>query len=247
MSERRRANLLKPHANPQRQRRRSHFSHSFGLMDKRIKYATIICPQCQTPYLLSRILQSKDFWIEGKCRPCYVGRGIAYCLGVGSQTSDGRHVLMFDFDFVSYDAVYDALALTQRRWHLSHIHVFESSPGSYQAICFDKYSMTAARKILSSCPKIDEMFLTIPDYRDHFTLRVVPKRNGVWIKYVGTLLGWSLMDKSFAHYDNFGARFPIVFSYPIDKHDSSPYIFVDGYRSRHIGGDDESSKLKLRM
>lgn len=205
-------------------------------MDLRERYAIQTCERCQTPYLLSRAV---SYFQNALCGACVAGKPLAYCIGVGSQTFDGLHVLMMDFDEVKTD-IRLSLHRVQMKYSLSSIHVFESSPGSLWAVCFDKLRIGALLGILGDVKESDSDYADIPKFRDHFTLRFSRKGKPV-VRYLYTLersVRHRRMQSS-AHHTHYANFFPEILGYPLKHPDDGTYLFVDGYRSRHIGVQHE--------
>ena len=101
---------------------------------------------------------------------------IAKVIGVNSQLSNGRHILMWDFDDTKLDDVCLDLKKVQSRYFLSDIHILRSKePNNYLCYCFTSQEWRRAVEIVASCPHVDWQFLRFGVYRGHFTLRVTPK------------------------------------------------------------------------
>lgn len=73
----------------------------------------------------------------------------AWCVGIGSQCKDGRHVLFFDYDGKELKQVLGDLKFLQEIFKLSNAYVFQlDRPDSFHAIILDKFSVLEAYKIL---------------------------------------------------------------------------------------------------
>lgn len=97
-------------------------------------------------------------------------------VGVNSKLSDGKHILMWDFDDKKITAVIEALDKQQKRYCLSDIHVLETTPNkNYIAYCFTKADWFDACKIIITTKGVCHNFVKFGVIRGHFTLRVSPK------------------------------------------------------------------------
>lgn len=97
-------------------------------------------------------------------------------LGANSNLADGMHILMWDFDNVSAEAVHEALWAQHHRWGLSKIHVLQSSvPGNYHAYCFTRTPWPKVLYILAGTEGIDKQFFKLGVMRGYMTLRFSDK------------------------------------------------------------------------
>tara|TARA_Y100000310_G_scaffold320836_1_gene377687 strand:+ start:147 stop:617 length:471 start_codon:yes stop_codon:yes gene_type:complete len=106
--------------------------------------------------------------------------------GVNSETRDGQHVLMWDFDNTDYFKVAAVLRLAQDFYDLPPIYILESSPGGYHAYCFASQAFPQALAVVGLTPGIDKVFLAISTLRGYFTLRMSDKKGGI-LKLAGVL------------------------------------------------------------
>ena len=110
-------------------------------------------------------------------------------LGVNSKLSDGKHILMWDFDKLPLEHVINALKDIQLQFQLPNIYILKSSePNNYIAYCFKRCEWAKARAIVGMTHNIDEAFYKWAVFRRRFTLRVGPKL-GVIPKHVATING----------------------------------------------------------
>ena len=99
-------------------------------------------------------------------------------IGVNSKLPDGNHILMWDFDGVQFENVYNELWTTQMFFKLPNIYILNTgAPDHYIAYCFKRTPWHDAVHIISTSPSIDWSWFKWGMYRDHFTLRVTPKCN----------------------------------------------------------------------
>jgi len=100
--------------------------------------------------------------------------------GICSETRNGWHILMWDFDDVPLRAVKLNLDIIQRQYQLSNIYILESKPKeNYMAYCFSEFPWAHALKIVIDTPKVDWNYVRLSVIRGYFTLRVSPKRGEV--------------------------------------------------------------------
>jgi len=115
-------------------------------------------------------------------------------IGVNSNLEDGNHVLMWDFDDLSLEAVKQNLKVIQVRYCLSDIHIIRSrEPNNYWAYCFTRVEWRRACEILTQTAGVDWQFIRFGIFRNRFTLRVTPK-NEMQPYVVSRLEGYSLPD-----------------------------------------------------
>lgn len=97
-------------------------------------------------------------------------------LGVNSKLSDGKHILMWDFDKHTLDFVSKSLRVIQRFFNLPRIYILRSShPDNYIAYCFTRCEWPEARSIVGMTVGIDENYFKWAVFRRRFTLRVGEK------------------------------------------------------------------------
>lgn len=108
--------------------------------------------------------------------------------GFNSLLTDGNHILMFDFDNTTLEAVESALARVQRKYRLPRITILETREGTnFIAYCFRRTFWKQAVVIVAQVEGIDWGFFKFGVYRGKFTLRVTDKGYGK-PRHVKTLL-----------------------------------------------------------
>jgi len=96
--------------------------------------------------------------------------------GVNSQLPDGTHILMWDWDNTTLEAVIAGLNMIQLMYELPNIYVLESLKNkNYMAYCFAKVTWQQAKEIIASTPFVCENFYKWGVFRRKFTLRISPK------------------------------------------------------------------------
>lgn len=115
--------------------------------------------------------------------------------GVNSLTSEGKHILMWDFDEIDSLDVVGALSRVQKRYRLANITVLKSSKRSYHAYCFQSHTWPDTLRILADTNKLDQAFFKIGVLRGYYTLRYSDKVEGK-LEYAFTLAGKGLEDIS---------------------------------------------------
>jgi len=107
--------------------------------------------------------------------------------GVNSLLKDGTHILMWDWDNTTLEAVIAGLNIVQLIYDLPNIYVLESFKNkNYMAYCFVKVSWPKAKEIIAATPLVCENFYKWGVFRRKFTLRISPKE-GRLPKFVHTL------------------------------------------------------------
>lgn len=97
--------------------------------------------------------------------------------GVNSKLPDGRHFLMWDFDNVGEEDVYEALSYIQERYKLPRIFLVNTGLANYwHSYCFKAVSYPECLHILASTQYLDPVFFKIGVIRGYFTLRYTPKK-----------------------------------------------------------------------
>jgi len=98
-------------------------------------------------------------------------------VGVNSNTRDGKHILMWDFDDTRIEDVIMSLGKIQCKHKLPDIYIYETKHNSnYIAFCFKKMSWLKALSIVAETDYVDSNFVKFSAYREHFTLRITPKQ-----------------------------------------------------------------------
>src|SRR5215471_3534499 len=131
--------------------------------------------------------------------------------GVTNETVDGYFLPFWDFaEEFKFNDILGSLSLTQDRFKLSTIYVFQSSPTeSYRAVCFDKVIWTNCIGIVGSTLCLDDQYLKFSVMRGRFVLRVTDKE-GRTEKYVQHLPSDVQNPKSFDHQAFFSAKYPDI-------------------------------------
>jgi len=97
-------------------------------------------------------------------------------LGMYSLLKDGKsHILMWDFDNVTFQQVISELAKVQQEYKLPNIYILSSKTNHYNAWCFKRVSFELAREIIAKCHSVDSKFYAMGCYRGKWTLRISPK------------------------------------------------------------------------
>lgn len=132
--------------------------------------------------------------------------------GVNSNLENGLHILMWDFDDVSYPDMEEALKVVQMRYLLSDIHILKTKePDNFIAYCFSSFVWRTVVEIIAQTQYVDWQFFRFGVYRGHFTLRVTPKNERVPV-LVKRLEGYCLPDtkppdlKSWVKYETLSWR-----------------------------------------
>ena len=104
----------------------------------------------------------------------YWKRGVI-TIGCYDLCPDSTHVIFLDYDKFRFEWILDELRYLQRKFKLSTFYIFESSRGSFHAVCFDKLRNYELHKLLQ-CTNIDESFYSASfwDYGSR-VLRLFPK------------------------------------------------------------------------
>jgi len=105
------------------------------------------------------------FWITPKNRT----------LGIYDICKNGKHIVFLDYDKFRLEWLENEIKYLQNKYKLSDFYIFQSSPYSYHAVCFDMLSNFLHNKILMET-NIDDSFLNAMrfDYGSR-VLRVFPK------------------------------------------------------------------------
>jgi len=99
-------------------------------------------------------------------------------VGVNSKVGDDEHILMWDFDRVSFKTMMAMLREVQKRWNLPNIYVVRTkSPGGFHAYCLSKNSFRMACQMLLDISFLDMTYYRLGVTRGYWTLRISPKSN----------------------------------------------------------------------
>jgi len=116
----------------------------------------------------------------GKWRLTITLSPVINVIGVNSLMKDGTHILMWDWDNTTLEAVIAGLNIVQLLYDLPNIYVLESMPKrNYMAYCFAKVTWAKAKEIIAATPFVCENFYKWGIFRRKFTLRITPKE-GRW-------------------------------------------------------------------
>ena len=98
--------------------------------------------------------------------------------GYTNRCSDGKYIVMMDYDAMEYEWVYKELKFIQNEFNLGAFHIIQNSENSYHAICVDKVNIRKYLDILRSS-SVDPNYINIPfNYgKKLWTLRVTSKNN----------------------------------------------------------------------
>ena len=116
--------------------------------------------------------------------------------GVNSELTDGRHILMWDFDGVSLERVKRILSYRQGDLSLPKIHIFQSRADGmgFHAYCFQCCAFSEAVSIVADTAHVDWDFVKWAVIRGRFTLRLSPK--GGYIPHEVAVLPSVIADNS---------------------------------------------------
>jgi hypothetical protein len=96
--------------------------------------------------------------------------------GVNSHLSDGKHILMWDFDNMTDGQVKDSLSTIAQKWMLPKIYVLATGTSNHWiAYSFTRLPWLKATAIVALTKGVDPDFVKYSMFRDHFTLRISPK------------------------------------------------------------------------
>lgn len=123
-------------------------------------------------------------------------------IGITSRCVDGKHVLFFDYDGLTFDEMLDELIFIQIRNKLSEIYLFElDRENSFHAICLDKFRLYDAIEIISDS-SADYGFKKAPlrYRRKRWVLRISGKGERERPQYIGEIASnEQIYEKSSAH------------------------------------------------
>lgn len=99
--------------------------------------------------------------------------------GINSNvdTENREHILLWDFDHISYSLIIKGLKFVQDKYHLSTIHIITSSLFCYHAYCFTTVPKAEAMYIINETPYVDNVFFKLGVVRGYWTLRFTPKQH----------------------------------------------------------------------
>lgn len=154
------------------------------------------------------------------------------CIGLNSQTKDGKHILLMDFDIDKdkLPLLEDNLRYTINSFNLSDIYLI-NTPNGFNAFCLDKFDFGELFDIMESLTYIDRKFFHIGIEKQYYTLTMNYEKT-----YIGMISSrYKTRQKSNAHY-NF---FKYFMYYPMLKHlknfDKHNYISISFYFSNKHG------------
>jgi len=107
--------------------------------------------------------------------------------GVCSKVGDDKHILMWDFDDISYEECEQILSDVQERLSLPNIYILKTSERHFVALSFYPYHFKAAWRIIATTPRVDSDFLRVAAANGYFTIRIGPK-NGRGVQLESVLL-----------------------------------------------------------
>jgi len=94
-----------------------------------------------------------------------------------SNTKNGGHILMWDFDDTTYGKVAASLLSMQKKYQLPRITILETKEGTnFCAYCFEELPWPCALAIVLDTPGICWNFFRLSVIRGYFTLRYDEKR-----------------------------------------------------------------------
>lgn len=113
----------------------------------------------------------------GNIRITFTLAKVTKVIGVNSSLSDGKHIIMWDFDDTTLEEVKRQLTWVQSVFCLPEIRVVNTKPGvNFIAYCFKRCDWLEALKVVIYTSGVDKNFIKYSAYREHFTLRVTPKK-----------------------------------------------------------------------
>lgn len=97
--------------------------------------------------------------------------------GICSNTKNGKHILMWDFDDSLFGYVSAELRSVQRKYGLPKITILETKVGkNYVAYCFEELEWKDALAIVLDTRRVCWNYFRLSVIRGYFTIRVSPKR-----------------------------------------------------------------------
>jgi len=121
-------------------------------------------------------------------------RKIQHIQGMCSDTRNGKHILMWDFDDIPFKAVKDVLWAAQKKYNLPDIIILETKENAnYIAYCFAERDFKSALGIVLNTPLVCWNFWRLSVMRGFFTLRFSPK-DGRIPTWRATLPGYKTAD-----------------------------------------------------
>lgn len=121
------------------------------------------------------------YTFPGHWRATFTLAKITTVTGVNSDVGFGNHILLWDFDNLSLDAVLRSLAAVQKAHPLPGIHIYRtrSDADNYHAVCLAVRPWREVVAIIAATPMVDWNFLKWGIHRGHFTLRIGPKEGEI--------------------------------------------------------------------
>lgn len=96
---------------------------------------------------------------------------ILYTLGLNSNTKDGKHIIMCDFDIDDINKVKGDLLKCQKYFTLSTFYIVKSNNG-FNAFCLDKVTIEKLREIYNNMEYVDPLFIKMTFKRGYSTIRI---------------------------------------------------------------------------
>lgn len=114
-----------------------------------------------------------------------------YMYGFTNRCIDGKYIICLDYDRMNLEWILPEIRQLQNNLGLSTFYIFESSPGSYWAVCLTKVSFKHFVDIIRST-SCDDAYKTVPLYygKKLWTLRLSDK-NGIAPKLIHTMVNSS--------------------------------------------------------
>lgn len=123
--------------------------------------------------------------------------------GYTNRCMDGKYVVFLDYDDFQFEWIQYEIEALQTLFHLGDFYIFESSPNSYHAVCFDKVSVHEYISILRNS-SVDTNYINVPLHfgKKVWTLRLTDKDKQP-IKYIKRFTAYrdTWRDQSSAHID----------------------------------------------
>jgi len=175
---------------------------------------------------------NNDISLKEKLKKLELLRNSKVCFGICSNTSDGKHIIMFDYDDISLNDVKNDIIAIQKKFNLSAFYVLSSDNG-YNAFCLSKKSISEIKEIYNFSKHLDPLYIKLSfEKRGYFVLRM--SGNKKLILTIVTNINKDII--SFAHYKFFKdiMRFNLLeFNHDIyiPYHDNLTTFRIIGYKS----------------
>lgn len=123
-------------------------------------------------------------------------------MGYTNRCADGRYIICLDYDGMDYEWIVQELSYMIKDYKLGDFYIFNSSIGSYHAVCCSKVPLSLLKEIMYNA-SIDIRQLTVPLNmgKKLITLRITEKnkKKESKIKLLTTIKGMSVLKESYEH------------------------------------------------